>query len=109
MSVCPKCGTILLSSWRQNRWRTNVWFLQWDQTEDIDLEILQKLKDKPRDPQTDKFYAYRNAGRVIERVLIQEFKVMGLKAFHIPREHVDHKPRDLRQKKLVEKVGDAQK
>lgn len=102
MSVCLKCGTIVISSWRQNRWRTNVWFLQWDQTEDIDLEILQKLKDKPRDPQTDRFYAYRNAGRVIKRVLLQEFNVMGLKAFHIPREHVDHKTRDLSQKKLAE-------
>jgi len=111
MSVCPECGFIMISSWRQNRWRTNVWFLQWDQTDDIDLEILQKLKDKPRDPQTDKYYAYRNAGRVIERVLLQEFKVMGLKAFHIPREHVDHKPRDLRQKHLleIEKVGGIQK
>jgi hypothetical protein len=96
MSVCPNCGYIITSSWRQNRWRTNVWFLQWDQTTDIDLEILQKLKDHPKEAQTDKYYAYRNAGRVIERIILEEYKVMGLKAFHIPREHVDHKkPRDL--------------
>jgi hypothetical protein len=86
-----------------------VWFLQWDQTEDIESRILQDLKDHPKEAQIDDFYAYRNAGRVIERVLLQEWKVMGLKAFHIPREHVDHKPRDLCQKKLVEKDGDVEK
>ncbi len=91
MSVCPNCGHIITSSWRQNRWRTNVWFLQWDQTTDIDTVILQKLKDNPEEAQTDKYYAYRNAGRVIERIILEEFKVMGSKAFHIPREHKNHK------------------
>ena len=91
MSVCPYCGKIIYSAWRQNRWRTNVWFLQWDQTTDIDLEILQKLKDNPQECQTDKDYAYRNAGKVIERVLLEEYKIMGSRAFHIPREHKDHK------------------
>lgn len=86
MSVCPKCGEIMTSSWRQNRWRTNVWFLQWDQTSDIDLEVLQKLKENPKECQTDTYYAYRNAGRVIERILLVEYKVMGSRAFHIPRE-----------------------
>lgn len=92
MSVCPKCGFIISNSaWRQNRWRTNVWFLHWDQITEIDPQILDKLKNNPEKPQTDKYYAYRNAGKVIERVLIQEFKVMGMKAFHIPRERVNHK------------------
>jgi hypothetical protein len=39
----------------------------------------------------DKFYAYRNAGRVIERILIQEFQAGGSRAFHIPREKVPKK------------------
>lgn len=91
MSVCPKCGYIMTDSWRQNRWRTNVWFLQWDQTTDIDLEILQNLKNCPKECQIDKYYAYRNAGKVIERILLEEYRVMGSRAFHIPREKVDHR------------------
>jgi len=102
MSVCPDCGHIMISSWRQNRWRTNVWFLQWDQTEDIDPEILQKLKDKPKEAQTDRFYAYRNARRVIERVLLSEYQVAGKDAFHIPREHIEHKRLPRSQTKLLE-------
>ena len=92
MKVCPNCGFIDYSSWRQNRWRTNVDFLQWDQSEDIDLELLQKLKDQPKEIQTDKYYAYRNAGRVVERIILDEYKTGGSRAFHIPREKVKHKP-----------------
>lgn len=91
MKVCPKCGYVDYSAWRQNRWRTNVDFLHWDQTTDIDSEILEKLKTNPKEAQTDKYYAYRNAGRVIERILLAEFKVGGMKAFHTPRERVSHK------------------
>lgn len=91
MKICPKCGYHDYSAWRQNRWRTNVDFLQWDQTTDIDSTLLQKLKDHPEEAQTDQYYAYRNAGRVIERIILEEFKIMGLKAFHIPREHKNHK------------------
>jgi hypothetical protein len=77
-----------------------VWFLQWDQTTDIDPRILEDLKTNSKEAQTDKFYAYRNAGRVIERVLLSEYRVMGLKAFHIPREKVDH-TKDPRQRQLM--------
>lgn len=85
---CPHCHQMIYSDWRQNRWRTNVWFLQWDQTGSIDLELLQRLKDRPLEIQTDKYYAYRNAGKVIERIIIEEYKAGGSRAFHIPREKV---------------------
>ena len=90
MKVCPKCGFTDLSSWRQNRWRTNVEFLHWDQTDDIDLELLKKLRENQKEIQCDKNYAYRNAGRVIERILLDEYKVGGSRAFHVPREHKSH-------------------
>jgi len=102
VTVCPQCGFININSWRQNRWRTNVWFLQWDQTSDIDPQILEKLKEKPKEFQTDKYYAYRNAGRVIERVLLSEFHVAGKKAFSVPREHVSHKRVDRKQTRLLD-------
>jgi hypothetical protein len=79
---CPCCHEIIYSDWRQNRWRTNVWFIQWDQA---DPELSQKLRDT-KEVQTDQYYAYRNAGKVIERILLEEFNVGGTKAFHIPRE-----------------------
>ena len=82
---CPHCHEMIYSDWRQNRWRTNVWFLQWDQSESMDPDIVQKLKDK-KEVQTDLYYAYRNAGKVIERIILEEYKVGGPKAFHIPRE-----------------------
>lgn len=90
MRVCPKCGFRDTSSWRQNRWRTNVDFLQWDQTPDIDLELLERLKNNPKAVQMDHYYAYRNAGRVIERIVLEEYEGSGSRAFHIPREHKDH-------------------
>lgn len=98
VKVCPNCGFIDYSGWRQNRWRTNVEFLQWDQTEDIDTELLQKLKATPKEIQTDKYYAYRNAGRVVEKIILDEFKAGGAKAFHIPREKVNHKLPDVEKK-----------
>ena len=67
---CPHCNEIIYSDWRQNRWRTNVWFLQWDQVESIDPEVLEDLKNKPKEIRTTPYYAYRNAGRVIERIII---------------------------------------
>jgi len=101
MSVCPNCGESIISCWRQNRWRTNVFFLQWDQTNDIDPAIWVALKKEPKQIQIDKYYAYRNAGRVIERILISEYNVGGKKAFSVPREHVSHKRPDRKQTKLI--------
>jgi len=79
---------MIYSDWRQNRWRTNVWFLQWDQIESIDPTISQKLREDKTQIQTDQYYAYRNAGKVIERIVLEEYQVGGSKAFHIPREKV---------------------
>lgn len=96
MRVCPKCGHIDVSAWRQNRWRTNVDFLHWDQTSDIDPTLLEHLKDT-KEIQIDSDYAYRNAGKVIERILLQEYKQGGKEAFHIPREHKDHSSKNQRR------------
>lgn len=101
MTVCPNCGEPIINSWRQNRWRTNVYFLQWDQTSDIDPVILQKLKDNPKEIQLDNYYAYRNAKRVIERILRDDFLAGGKQAFSIPREHINHK-KDPKQRKLLD-------
>jgi hypothetical protein len=90
---------MIYSDWRQNRWRTNVWFLQWDQgKENMDPIVLQKLRDC-KEVQTDLYYAYRNAGKVIERIILEEFKAGGPKAFHIPRENTKVKPK-INQRKL---------
>ena len=49
MKICPECGYIDRSHWRQNRWRTNVEFLKYlEQPEDIDPIILEKLKKNNR-------------------------------------------------------------
>ena len=88
MKVCPSCGYIDYSMWRQNRWRTNVEFLKVEYaSDDLDPRVLQQLQEKK--VATDNYYGYRlsNASQpIIERVLIQEFKVSGTQAFHIPRE-----------------------
>lgn len=86
MRICPKCGYLDRSHWRQNRWRTNVDFLKYlEQPEDIDPIILSKLK-AGHPISLDKLYAYRISGEVIERVLRQDYEVGGMSAFHIPRE-----------------------
>jgi len=78
--------------WRQNRWRTNVEFLSIEYPEYIDPWILKRLKEG-RGIQLDENYAYRLSGRnntIIERVLREQYDIDGPKAFHIPREKVDH-------------------
>jgi len=101
MKVCPKCGFVDRSMWRQNRWRTNVEFLKYKEyPEDIDLEILTKLKSGHA-VVLDKLHAHRFSGEVVERVLRIDYEIAGLSAFHIPREHVDHK-KDPYQTKIVE-------
>jgi len=91
MKICPKCGHIDRSHWRQNRWRTNVEFLKYlEQPEDIDSIILKKLKDG-HPIVCDETYAYRLSGPVVERIIKIDYEVGGSKAFHIPRE----KPRSM--------------
>jgi hypothetical protein len=102
---CPHCHEMIYSDWRQNRWRTNVWFLQWDQVETMDPEIVVELKASPKDIQVDIYYAYRNAGKVIERIVREEFDAGGSKAFHIPRENTKGKT-NKNQSKLKMFVGE---
>lgn len=100
MKKCPNCGYIDYSAWRQNRWRTNVEFIQLDQFDNP--EMLEKLINKSIE--TDTNYAYRISGKkkkVIERVLMEEYKVSGKQAFHIPREKVNHTPESIAQRKLT--------
>ena len=103
MSVCPKCGFIDLTNWRQNRWRTNVYFIQRSQFRELKPNLEDKLA-KGHPVAIDNFYAYQLGGKgktIVERILIQEYLAFGLKAFHVPREHVDHS-KDPWQRKLLE-------
>lgn len=105
MKVCPNCGCIDYSMWRQNRWRTNVEFLKMEYAdpENIAPVVLAELKEKR--VATDKYYAYRFSGKssqpIIERVIRQEFDCAGLQAFHIPREKQEFHNKDVYQKKLL--------
>ena len=103
MKVCPECGYIDRSHWRQNRWRTNVEFLP-------ALEFKEEYPKLSRDLEAgrpfvkDHLHAYRLSGRgtrIVERVVVQDFEVGGKSTFHIPRER--HKPMDPFQHKLVSK------
>lgn len=89
MKVCPKCGFIDRSMWRQNKWRTNVEFIKVEYEEDVPPEIMKAYNEK-RSYAQDKNYGYRLCQRqkIIERVLIEEIQAYGSKAFHIPREKV---------------------
>lgn len=77
MAVCPNCGFVDRSHWRQNRWRTNVYFLKYlDHPEDIDKAIKDSLlSGKP--VALDKFCAYRISGEVIERVPRVDYEAGG--------------------------------
>lgn len=93
MKVCPKCGYVDVSGWRQNRWRTNVEFISLSEFEIENPRISRSLKDG-KSIETDEYYAYRLTGRgknIVERVWIETYKIAGKKAFHIPREHFNHK------------------
>jgi len=77
MKVCPNCGFVDRSHWRQNRWRTNVEFLKYlDYPEDIDENIKKSLLSG-HPVELDKVHAYRISGEVIERVLRQDYEVGG--------------------------------
>jgi len=100
--VCPKCGYVDYSRWRQNRWRTNVEFIQLSQFRVLEPDLARDLKEG-RPIVIDKLYAYRLSGRgrwIVERIYIEEYKTAGPKAFHVPREHVNHY-KDPYQKKLI--------
>jgi len=104
MKVCPKCGYVDTSGWRQNRWRTAVEFLPLVEFREENPELARALESgKPF--VRDKDYAYRLSGKgkwIVERVWIELFKVGGKSAFHIPAErHLMHL-KDVYQKKLVD-------
>jgi len=88
MKVCPKCGHIDRSHWRQNRWRSNVEFVKFrDHPEEVPPKILKKLLEG-HPIAMDKLLAYRisRTPEVIERVLRVDYEVGGVSAFNIPRE-----------------------
>ena len=95
MRVCPDCGYIDRSMWRQNRWRTEVDFIHDEFTEDIPESVLVDLEAGKMYSITDN-YAYRltkkNGERngIIERILIELWEAHGSQGFHIPREKVEH-------------------
>ena len=95
MKVCPECGHIDRSMWRQNRWRTNVEFIHDEYPEDIPERVLEDYKKGKRFSITDD-HAYEltkhNGAKngIITRILIEEWEAFGHSAFHMPRETVDH-------------------
>jgi len=104
MRVCPKCGYVDLSGWRRNRWRTNVEFIERSEFERLHPELARDL-NRGHPVVTDKLYAYRLSGKprwIVERIYIKEYEAGGLKAFHIPRERVNHS-QDPCQTKLFNK------
>lgn len=89
---CPKCGNIDRSQWMQNRWRSNVYFIKDEFSEDIPQDVMNAYKSA-RSYTQDENYGYRLCQRqgIIERILIEEVEAFGFKsAFHQPREKVDH-------------------
>jgi hypothetical protein len=105
MKVCPCCGHIDYTMWRQNRWRTNVEFLKMEyaDAENIDPVVLGILSEKG--VATDKYYGYQmnKVRTIIERVIRQEFDIAGIQAFRIPREKVVSHTQDIFQTCLFSK------
>ena len=99
MKVCPKCGHIDRTMWRQNRWRTNVEFIHDEYPEDIPENVLEDYEAGKRFSLT-KDHAYELTKHngvkngVITRILIEEWEAYGHSAFHMPREPVDHSGTD---------------
>jgi len=90
--TCPKCRNIDRSMWMQNKWRTNVYFIKVEFTEDIPEDVM-KAYESARSYFQNENYGYRLCQRqsIIERILIEEVEAFGFKsAFHQPREAVDH-------------------
>ena len=87
MKVCPKCGYIDNSMWRQNRWRTNVEFIKIEYVTDIPKHVLRAYNEGDLEIITDSFYAYRLCRKqnIIERILKAEYDAFGKSGFHQPR------------------------
>ena len=92
MKVCPKCGFVDVSHWRQNRWRTHVEFESMSYFKEEHPKMAKQLLGG-HEVVTDKYYAYRfqENGWIVEKIWIELYKTGGTKAFHIPSEHFDHK------------------
>ena len=93
MRVCPECGHIDRTMWRQNKWRTNVDFIKVEYEEDIPPEVLKAYKaGHPYANDKDRHYGYRLCQEqgIIERILFEEVLAFGTKAFHTPRENPRH-------------------
>jgi len=93
MRVCPECGHIDRTMWRQNKWRTNVDFIKVEFEEDIPLEVLAAYKaGRPYANDNENHYGYRLCQKqeIIERILFEEVLAYGVKAFHTPRENPKH-------------------
>ncbi len=91
MKVCPNCGHVDITHWRQNRWRTQVEFIELSEFKEQDKWLALDL-ESGHPFVTDKNYAYRLSGRqkwIVERVWIKLFEVGGKSAFHIPAERVN--------------------
>lgn len=94
MRVCPECGHIDRTMWRQNKWRTNVDFIKVeDYPEDVPPEVLvsYNLRHKYCND-NKKNYGHRlcQEQNIIERILFEEVLAYGVKAFHTPRENPKH-------------------
>ena len=93
MRVCPHCGHIDRTMWRQNKWRTNVDFIKVEFEEDIPPEVLEAYNaGRPYANDNQKNYGYRLCQKqgIIERILFEEVLAYGVKAFHTPRENPKH-------------------
>jgi len=86
--------------WRQNRWRTNVEFLSINEFE-LEKPELAKLLKEGHAVVCDELYAYRLSGIYVEKIWVKTYEQVGKQAFHIPREHFNHK-QDPHQKRFGE-------
>ena len=104
MKVCPNCGYVDSSHWRQNRWRTQVEFLPLMEFREEQSELARDLEaGKPF--VKDGNYAYRLSAKgkwIVERVWIKLLEAGGKSAFHIPAERVITHLQDIYQKKLTD-------
>ena len=104
MKVCPKCGYVDDTHWRQNRWRHQIEFIPLTEFREAKPKLAMDL-ERGKPFVTDQYHAYRIAGKgkwIVERVWIVLYKVGGKSAFHIPMEKVKTHLVDQYQRKLIE-------
>ena len=102
MKVCPHCGFVDGSHWRQNRWRTQVEFLWLTEFREEKPELAMDL-EKGKPFVFDEHYAYQLSGKgnqIVERAWIKLFEWGGKSAFHVPAERVKHRLKDIFQTRL---------